>query len=570
MRLKLLLMVVASVALAQAPPATSSIEGVVIRSDNGQPIPGAMVTLSSANFPIRTRGTATLTGGRFVVARAQGSAVPVAADANGRFLFSNLKAGTYWLSATASGFVLPREGKPLFLRDGDILRNSAIQLIAESTLSGRVFDEKGRPASGAEVTAFRSVYTESGKGYRLVQQATTDDQGRYRLFGLPPGRYYLGAGTFNSPTERRDPRVQNGTIYSVAFYPRAETLDTASVVEARLGREDSYDITVQRLPGLHVVRGRIIDAETGNPPQQVDSLLFSTTFFTGTGRGLTPTYDPQTGAFEIQNIAPGTFDLEFGIPQVSTTTPFGTAEQRTAWEREGASRRFAFKHIRVADADLEGLVFTLSTVHSVPGRFVLDGQPDSPIPNIEKASLSVGLQGLDTNPSAFVSAPATDGTFAIEGLREGEFDVKVSGVPDGLYLKSIQYDGADIVGKPLKYSDPMKGVVEVVLRRGAVSILGTVKDARTQVVSGAQVVLLAVQRGRSRDLTTIADQSGRFSLHNVPPGEYRLYAWDSVDEGAYYDPEFLKTYQDQGQIVRAVEGANQQVDVRLSDSPLSR
>src|SRR6185295_16019482 len=108
--------------------------------------------------------------------------------------------------------------------------------------------------------------------------------------------------------------------------------------------------------------------------------------------------------------------------------------------------------------------------------------------------------------------------FQVEGLRQGEYRVSVArrGTPpptSGFYLKSIRYDGEDILGKPFKFSGAASGEFEVIFRRGASQISGTVTDSRSQPVSGMQVALIPDQRYRT-DLyrPALTDQNGVFTI----------------------------------------------------------
>jgi hypothetical protein len=58
-----------------------------------------------------------------------------------------------------------------------------------------------------------------------------------------------------------------------------------------------------------------------------------------------------------------------------------------------------------------------------------------------------------------------------------------------------------------------------------------------------------------------ADRAGHFVIHDIPPGEYLMFAWDQVERDAYLDPDFLRQFEDLGQSVRVNEGDHQ--DVRL-------
>jgi hypothetical protein len=58
--------------------------------------------------------------------------------------------------------------------------------------------------------------------------------------------------------------------------------------------------------------------------------------------------------------------------------------------------------------------------------------------------------------------------------------------------------------------------------------------------------------GRYRQ--TLSDQAGHFSVRGIRAGSYTLFAWESVDGQAYYNPEFLKSYEGQGSALRVDEG----------------
>ena len=55
--------------------------------------------------------------------------------------------------------------------------------------------------------------------------------------------------------------------------------------------------------------------------------------------------------------------------------------------------------------------------------------------------------------------------------------------------------------------------------------------------------------------TATTDQDGRFTLQGISPGEYKLFAWQAIEPGAYEDPDILKTVEDKGVQVSVQEGA---------------
>ena len=82
---------------------------------------------------------------------------------------------------------------------------------------------------------------------------------------------------------------------------------------------------------------------------------------------------------------------------------------------------------------------------------------------------------------------------------------------------------------------------------------------RARLITSIGTVMVAVPEMRLRSHVeryhkTVSDQSGRFSLRGVQPGDYTVLAWESVDGEAYYNPEFLKGYEEQGSALRVAEG----------------
>ncbi len=66
--------------------------------------------------------------------------------------------------------------------------------------------------------------------------------------------------------------------------------------------------------------------------------------------------------------------------------------------------------------------------------------------------------------------------------------------------------------------------------------------------------------------TTTTDQAGNFSFKNLTPGDYKVFAWEDIEPGAYSDPEFVKPVESKGESVNIKEGEGGRQTSRPVDS----
>jgi hypothetical protein len=56
-------------------------------------------------------------------------------------------------------------------------------------------------------------------------------------------------------------------------------------------------------------------------------------------------------------------------------------------------------------------------------------------------------------------------------------------------------------------------------------------------------------------------------MTNIAPGEYKLFAWEGVEPGAWMDPEVLRDQDSLGMKVVLIEGDSRTADVQLIPKP---
>src|SRR5438552_2342122 len=130
----------------------------------------------------------------------------------------------------------------------------------------------------------------------------------------------------------------------------------------------------------------------------------------------------------------------------------------------------------------------------------------------------------------------------------------VNGFPDGFYVKSIRSGEADVLAFGLDMTKGTPQALEVIVSPDAASAKGRVQDQRTGQSAPGATVVLAPQEKERRDQAayyrvTWADQDGNYDINNVVPGEYKAFAWEDIENGAYMDPDFMKLIESKGEAV---------------------
>jgi Carboxypeptidase regulatory-like domain len=564
-----------------------SIEGRVLNALNGQPVAGAQVSAASGPAGLSGIVAGTLSAGAInpippqgaTVIRATSSAGTIPSSGptittgnDGKFSFTDLGPGTYRIMISANGFAPQQYGQrapntlgtPITITAaGEQINNIVIALSPAAAVTGRITDENGQPAVDVPVQLLHVLYNPQGKIFQPITTSTANDRGEYRLYGIPPGRYYLVAGSgpnllgalaiARPPTLNRAPPV----TYAVSYYPGVTDLNQSSVIQLSAGAEVVANMRVAR-QNLYRIRGRVVDSRTGQPaPAASISLAYRTLTGSGGSVNFARNYDPASGNFEIQNVIPGQYSIEArvgdaqGRPLPPTAPPDGPSAQMS---------------INVT-GNIEGLVLALADPVSIAGRVTIEGAVTVP-PNLDRMRISIRPGGLGLPPIG-LSAPrpsqvAADGTFRIDGLREGEYIFNVTGLPAGLYLQRADFGGADILSDVFKFSQGSSGTVNVVLRSGAGQLNGIIIDAKNRPVASAVVALIPVQRNRA-DIyrTSITGGNGSFAITGITPGDYSLFAWEAMEPNSYRDPDVLRQYESKGRSVRIAEASNQTIELRV-------
>jgi hypothetical protein len=166
---------------------------------------------------------------------------------------------------------------------------------------------------------------------------------------------------------------------------------------------------------------------------------------------------------------------------------------------------------------------------------------------------------------------AADGSFEWKDVPPGNYYVQLmseGGVNEDWFVKSVLAGGREVNDSGFSANGVLS--LDVVASANGGVLDGIVVDSKGEPVSNTTVVAVPESKMRARVdrfQKTLSDQTGHFSLRGLRPGEYTLFAWESVEGEAYLDPEFLKTFEGQGNALRVGDGERKNVQVQMIPAP---
>src|SRR6185295_14730253 len=113
--------------------------------------------------------------------------------------------------------------------------------------------------------------------------------------------YFLSTGS-EKPLSGQSENAVTAADFAVQFYPGVDTVDRAILIDVTSGGELNLNMKTYRQRSV-AVRGAIIDAETGNPPERVQwQLIYRNAAGATVDFSPPENYNPLTGEFELRNV----------------------------------------------------------------------------------------------------------------------------------------------------------------------------------------------------------------------------------------------------------------------------
>ncbi|HXG33378.1 MAG TPA: carboxypeptidase-like regulatory domain-containing protein [Bryobacteraceae bacterium] len=514
---------------AKASGESCRIEGRVTEADGKTPVEGAFVNL---NPP---RG------------------LPLKTDGQGRYVFESLQPGGYGVNVEKEGYVTIGLRRLVRLQAGERASGIDFRLPRQAVVTGRVFDARRNPLAGALVCAWQMVYLDGVRSPQGNCTTESDDRGEYRLTRLAEGFWYIGAVRtdivrLHAPPRSKRADSSKGSA-AMVVHPNALWFDAAAPIYLRAGEERTgVDIVFPEV-NRFCVRGSLeaaggtetfVQINPQNPNFPLRSLIVARV--------------PRPGPFEICNLAPGSYVL-----RATLSGPDGSP----------APGGLVFAEFTITDRDVELGEIRLDTGTSVPGQVTLaeGGSARSP------EGLYVGLRPyqrfpfMGENPTGPVDA---SGRFVLKRLFSSSlyWGPAVSSkdyLPaKGFYIKEAWMGGKDPRREPVY---PGAGELRLVVGSDGAALHGRIVRKDDEPAADALAVLapapLTTAVSPYEILIRGADQHGRFEIESIPPGEYRLLAFEDVTAGEAKSAEFLRGYLSRATEIRLGPHETRTVSVRV-------
>jgi hypothetical protein len=481
-----------SSALASCP---CTLKGRVLNSVTGAPIRNALVE-SGAGSP-----NSTLT------------------DSDGDFHFDSLPAGSATLSAIKPGFLpsTPFMAPAAPFRVAPDAPAAIIKLVPGGVVRGHIADDQGVPLENFSVQLMRRVPGTGEPTRQFFETIVTNDLGNFRIPDLPAGSYFL----LVAPQDTRPYRSPGNEIpsgYPRVYYPGVLDLSAATPIKVSAGRESIANLTLTPKPFV-----RLSGKVSGYPSGSSVQLYLGRAGDSDAAQSMK--LDQATGAFQTDWIPPGTHIIEATADGVSSN---GQPNSLAA-------------HLSVsATSSMPGLNLVLVPGVNIPVS--VEGLARKE----DLAQLAVQLISKDTDDiqtaapmtkDSDPNLPSADMYFLV--LPQAVYHFGVSSSSDDPYFaESARFGSTDLLANDLYVDSSSAGhPIEISVRRGAATLSGTInlRDA----ARGA-VVCLFPEKSSVKPLFQVAGSDGSFRFENLPPGDYRIGAVDSLLDVDFANPATLK------------------------------
>ncbi len=494
---------------------TFTLSGTVVNSVTGEPIPRALV---------RTNG---------VIQRT------LFTDGEGHFQFDGLPAVRASVIAQKPGYYAPREGpgpSSSWFEIGPNMDALTLKLAPMSAIYGRITDAAGQPIEHVPVRLTLRSLRDGRKSWEQRGMSESDENGHFRFPSLIQGTYYVAAGpeTEESPLLAAGEKAKTG--FAHVYYPGVPDLTSALPIQLSPGQQAEADFSLSAVP-VYEVSGTI----AGRTPDQ--GVGFQLLTQSGDDISLPTNFNMENGIFKLDAVPAGSYIVR-AISQTGGQPMRGEARVNVS-------------------SNVEDLRLTLAPAVSIPITVRMDSHNSSTTRSLNPDRPPISVRLLPGNPNAAESfssiEPVSPGhsALALRNLDPGTYTVLFTPQPPW-YVQSASYGQINALSDDISVSPGQSYSLDIVLRDDSASLSGTVKSSDANPTSAAIVI---VPQPAGKMSPHVLRGRNEFAVSGLAPGDYLVFAFDTIDDLEYTNPDALAAYASQAAHVTLTP--NQQAQVSL-------
>ena len=510
-----------TVAQSGATIAGATIEGIVLDAASGQPLEDVRVSLSAT--------VATDVG--YTPLDLRTLPLPVVSDSQGRFSIKTTQAGHFRVVPTRDGYVFSHSrqthtsaglGVWVQVVQGQRIENLELHMARPAVISGRVLDSEGKPFLATAGSVSLMQYTYGMDGNRALvwipgisypgsggSAQRVNDRGEFRFFGLPSGEYYVSVAMGG-------PIGSSGTYY----YPGVSDGERAVPIHVNSGEE--IQLGTISLPSRE--KGVAVRLHISGVRAGLNDLRY-----VYIANSLMVTSPKNSGVLSLTSVASGQYEILISNRSDASKMYYGRAT------------------IDVGSSSVDQDV-VVQPGAKVKGRILQQNEDGSR--SDAPASVQCRLR------SKFDISNCADAG-VVPGPQEFEL-----GLPMDTYVLSAKSGDKNLLTEEFNVTGDTE--MEIVLATPGSILEGTVRNADSDKLPDAVVVLVPDPPYRQTSLryrSVITDRNGRFEIHGIAPGSYKLFAWSELEGFAYRNSEFMKEFENRGTPVEINKGSRLSADL---------
>jgi hypothetical protein len=500
------------------------LEGTVINALTGDPLPRALVQVAG-----QSQG-AVLTG------------------PDGRFQFDDMQPGQVNVVVAKPGY-FPGNGDPRSNAQWNAVSLDAhtapitLKMVPQCIIVGHVEEANGEVIEGANIRVFRMGVRAGRKRREQLQVQRTDEDGNFRIANLLAGKYYVAVQARQTSLVSADVAKPKTGYPATIYYPAATDISSATPVDLTPGKTVQVDFSIRSEPAFDI-SGTV----SGQIPGQ-NAFMFVTDR-SGDQLSLSMRFNQAAGTFDVKSVPAGAYVIH-------------------AQAADGTGHNLIAELPLNLTAKVTGARLVLEPALSIP--VVVRFETTRPHPELEAASkvkgyvpVRIGLHSDDLRqPDLYVPIEPVDdpNRFMLRNIVPGKYSCELIAIYGG-YVQSAKYGSTDLLREELVVTRGTPDTpIEIVLRDDSATLsIGTHVD---DPLSRTTILVAADSAPMQSPKMQVVMGDGPVTIPGLAPGTYKVFAFDSVDQMEYTNPEVLAQYAAKAVQVNLAPNGQAQVSLNL-------